>query len=60
MVPVFHAKKSQEKSPIIVENAWEQMMFTIMQKRGLILKTPLAIFNTQMHKKVLFMKTSQI
>ena len=35
-------------------------MFIFMEKRGLISKTPLAIFNMQMHRrKFLFMKTSQ-
>ena len=61
LVPVwFYTKKSPEKSPLIVEKAWEQRMFITMEKGGLILKTPLAILNMQMHKrKVLFMKTSQ-
>ena len=44
----------------MVENAWEQKMFTTMEKRPLNLNTPLAIFNEMMHKrKVLFMKTSK-
>ena len=43
---------------ILVENAWEQRMFTTMQKKGqLILKTPMALFKVQMHKKVFFMKS---
>jgi len=33
-----------QKSLITVENAWEQKMFTTMEKRPMILKTPLAIF----------------
>ena len=37
-------KRPRKTSPILVENAWEQRMFTTMQKKGqLILKTPLAI-----------------
>ena len=30
----FIQKRPRKKSPLIVENAWEQRMFTIMQKRG--------------------------
>ena len=30
----FNTKKSPEKSTIIVENAWEQRMFTTMEKQG--------------------------
>ena len=49
LVPVwFHRKKSPEKCPLVVKNAWEQRMFTAMEKRRLILRTPLAIFNMQM------------
>ena len=45
-----------QKSPLIVENAWEQRMFSTMGKKGLILKTLIATFNMQMHhgRKVLF------
>ena len=41
-----------------MENAWEQKMFTTKQKKGLdIKKTPVGIFNMQMHRrKVRFMK----
>ena len=31
-------KKNREKRPPIVENAWEQRMFTIMEKAGLDIK----------------------
>ena len=40
-------------------NAWEQRLFTTI-KRGLILKSPMAMLKIQMHRrKVLFMKTFQ-
>ena len=46
-----------KKSPLIVEIEWEQKMFTTMEKRDLILKTPRAIFNMQMQRrKVRFIK----
>ena len=40
-----------QKSPFLVENAWEHRMFTTMEKMDLILKTPLAKFNMQMHRR---------
>ena len=53
-------KNVPEKSPLIVEKAWEQRISTTMQKSDLISKTPLTVFNMQMHRrKVLFRKTSQ-
>jgi len=51
-----------QKIPLILENAWEQSIFTTMDKKGLelILNTPLAIFNMQMHRrKFLSRNTSQ-
>ena len=33
LVPVFYTKMSPEKSPLVLENAWEQRMFTIMEKK---------------------------
>ena len=39
------------KSPIIVENAWEQKKFTTLEKMPLILKTPRAIFNMKIHRR---------
>ena len=41
----FIQKRPRKKSPIIVENAWEQRVFA--KKGQLILKTP--IFKLQMH-----------
>ena len=41
---------AQKKSPFLVENAWKQRMFTTLEKRDLIFKTPLAIFNMQMYR----------
>ena len=40
LVPVwFYTKTSPERSPILVDNTWEQRMFTTMTKKGqLILK----------------------
>ena len=35
---IFIQKKSPEKSPLIVENAWKQKMFTTMGKKGLHVK----------------------
>jgi len=41
-----------KNSPLIVENEWEQSMFTTMEKKlDMILKTLLATFNMQMHRK---------
>ena len=49
------------RKKVLVENAWEQRMFTTLQKKGqLVLKIPLDIFNMQMlREKVLFIKASQ-
>ena len=48
-------KNVPEKFPIIVENAWEQRLFTTMQKEGqLILKTPMIVFKIQMRRKKVF------
>jgi len=53
----FIQKRLSKKSSIIVKNAWEQRMFTTMQKQGrLIFKTSLAIFNMKMHKMSLLCK----
>ena len=53
-------QKVPQKKHLFVENAWEQRMFTTMEKKVLDIKTPLAILDMQMHiRKVLFMKTSQ-
>ena len=50
----YYTKKSSYSG-----NAWEQRLFTTI-KRGLILKSPMAMLKIQMHRrKVLFMKTFQ-
>ena len=37
-----------QKSPILIDNAWEQRMFTTMQKKGAIdIKTPKTLFKIQ-------------
>ena len=53
----FYTKCFRKKSPILVEIAREQRMFSTIQKRGNRLKKTLDIFNMQMLiKKVLFIK----
>ena len=47
----FLCKNVPGKSPIIVENAWEQKKFTTLEKMPLILKTPRAIFNMKIHRR---------
>ena len=52
-------QKRPKKSPLFVENAWEQRIQNVYnnakKKRSqLILKTPLAIFKIQMHRKKQF------
>ena len=44
-------KLPSEKSPFLVEHAWEQMMFTIKKIGAIDIKIPLDIFNMQMLRK---------
>ena len=49
-------KSTWKKSPFLVENAWEQRMFTTMEKQGLDIKNAPGYIHLQvLRRKVLFM-----